>query len=105
MNKYVILYLLTVIFAAQVSCQEKKDLKISLATGLFNSTYYTNAKARQFYNLGFDYSITKRHLICADYISGRFNYYDSVRVTNPVPLTTPGWENHTNAEGRTTVFS
>lgn len=85
--------------------QNKKDLKISLATGIFNSSYYTNAKPRQFYNLGFDYIVTKRHLISADYISGQHRNYDNVRASNPIPLTTPGYEKHTNAEARCMVFS
>ena len=105
MHRCVISILLTIFFVTQVFSQDKKDLKISLTTGLFNSKYYTNAKSRQFYNLGFDYSITKRHSICTDFISGQHRYYDSIRVTSPIPLSTPGFEKHTNAEARTTFFS
>lgn len=89
----------------QVFSQDKKDLKISLGTGFFNSKYYTNAKSRQFYNFGFEYSITNRHSLSTDYTSGQFRYYDSVRVTTPIPLSTPGYEKHTNAEARSSFFS
>lgn len=96
----VLLFLFTPGFA-----QNKKDLKISLSTGMFNSTHYKNAKRRQFYNLSFDYAITNRHTLSADFISGQHRYYDSLLVTTPIPLSTPGWENHTNADARTVVFS
>ena len=85
--------------------QNKKDLKLSFSAGFFNSKVYTNAKSRFFFNFGFDHSVTKRHIIAADYIAGQFRYYDDVRVTTPVPLSTPGYEKHTNADARTTVFS
>lgn len=103
-TKCFVLILLTISFSQSYG-QDKKDLKISLSAGLFNSSYYTNSKPRQFYNFGFDYSITKRHIISTDFISGQHQYYDSIRVTTPIPLTTPGYEKHTNAEARTTVFS
>jgi hypothetical protein len=105
MHKQIISILFTLFFVGQVLGQDKKDLKISLATGLFNSKYYTNAKSRQFYNLGFDYSITKKHSIGTDFISGQHRYYDNIRVTSPIPLSTPGYETHTNAEARSTFFS
>jgi hypothetical protein len=85
--------------------QDKKDLKLSLSTGSFNSTYYTNAKSRQFYNFGFEYSVTKRRFISADFTSGQHRYYDNIRSDNAIPLTTPGYEKHTNAEARSMLFS
>jgi hypothetical protein len=103
-TKYFISILLIFSFFQSYS-QEKKDLRISVSTGLLNSSYYTNSKPRQFYNFSFDYSITKRHIISADFISGQHRYYDSIRVTTPIPLNTPGYENHTNAEARTMAFS
>lgn len=102
--KYFLFVLLQFTFL-QFHGQNKKDLKLSLSTGFFNSSYYTNAKSRQFYNLGFDYSVAKRHIIAADFISGQHRYYESSRVTTPIPLSTPGYEKHTNAEARTSVFS
>jgi len=105
MYRHIITFLFTISFFGQVIGQEKKDLKVSLATGIFNSKYYTNAKPRQFYNLGFEYSITNRHSISSDFTSGQHRYYDSIRVTTPIPLSTQGYENHTNAEARTTFFS
>jgi hypothetical protein len=105
MLRQLILLSLSFNLFGQVFSQDQKDLKISLATGFFNSKYYTNAKSRQFYNLGFEYSITKRNSLSADYTSGQFRYYDSVRVTSPIPLPTPGFEKHTNADARSTFFS
>ncbi|MBP6431513.1 MAG: hypothetical protein KA319_07090 [Ferruginibacter sp.] len=105
MNKFFFPLILLFFFNKMSYSQEKKDLKISISTGFFNTQYYTNAKARQFYNLGFDYSITNRHSICADFNSGQFRYYDSIRVTSPIPISTPGFEKHTNADARTTFFS
>lgn len=103
-NKYFILALFLLPHSHSFG-QERKDLKLSLSTGFFNSTYYTNAKPRQFYNFSFDYSISKRHIISADFISGQFRYYDNVNVTSPIPLSTPGYEKHTNAEAYCQVFS
>jgi hypothetical protein len=100
-----IISILLIISISRSYGQDKKDLNVSLAIGFFNSSYYANAKSRQFYNFSFDYYITKRHIICADFISGQHRYYDSIRVTTPIPLTTPGFEKHTNAEANTVVFS
>lgn len=91
--------------SSQIFSQGKKDLKISMATGFFNTTYYTNAKSRQFYNFGFEYAITDKHSLSTDFTSGQFRYYDNIRVTTPIPLSTPGYEKHTNAEARSTFFS
>ena len=105
MVRQFIILVLSFSLIGQVFSQDKKDLKISLATGLFNSKYYTNAKSRQFYNFSFEYSLTRRHSLSADYISGQFRYYDSIRATTPIPLSTPGYQKHTNAEARNTFFS
>ena len=104
MIKYFI-FIILIASLSQAFGQEKKDLKLSLSTGFFNSSYYTNSKPRQFYQFGFDYSITKRHIISTDFISGKHRYYDSIRVATPIPLSTPGYENHTNAEASCMVFS
>lgn len=85
--------------------QDKKDLKLSLSTGLFNSNDYINATPRQFYNFSLEHSVEKRHIIAADFISGQFFYYDNKRSDNAIPLTTPGYEKHTNAEARCAIFS
>jgi hypothetical protein len=105
MHRHFIILVFSFNLIGQVFSQDKKDLKISLSTGFFNSKYYTNAKSRQFYNFGFEYSITKRQSLSADYTSGQFRYYDDIRVTTPIPLSTPGYEKHTNAEARSTFFS
>jgi hypothetical protein len=105
MNRQLILFVLSFSLIGQAISQNKKDLKISLSTGAFNSKYYTNAKPRQFYNFCLEYAITDRHSLSSDYLSGQFSYYDSIRVTSPIPLSTPGYEKHTNADARGTFFS
>jgi hypothetical protein len=103
-TKYFFSILLIVSFS-QTYGQDKKDLRISLSTGLFNSYHYINAKPRQFYNFGFGCALTNRHIISTEFISGQHLYYDTIYVTTPIPLSTPGYENHTNTQARTTVFS
>ena len=105
MIKILILFLFACTVNSEVSAQGKKDLKISLGTGFFNSTYYTNAKTRPFYNFGLEYQSNSRHSIAADYISGQFWYYDSVRPVPFVSLSTPGYENYNNVVAISTFFS
>ena len=105
MNTKYFISILFIVSLSQSYGQDKKDLKLSISTGLFNNSYYANSKPRQFYNFGFDYSVKKRHIISADFTSGQYRYYDSIRVTTPIPLTTPGYEKHTNAEARCYIFS
>ena len=88
-----------------VFAQGKKDLKISLATGAINSKYYVNATPGQFYNFGFEYQSNSRHSIATDYISGQFQYYDSINPFPYVSLTSPGNQNYTNVDARSSIFS
>ena len=85
--------------------QDKKDLTISLGTGIYNSPYYTNAKSRPFYNFDFSYNISKRHIIATTFLAGKHFYYDNIRSNNAVPLTTPGYEKNTNATAEYLTFS
>ena len=81
--------------------QDKKDLTISLGTGLFNSPYFTNAHARVFYSVDVDYSINRRHTLSSSFLSGTHWYYDDILTNNAVPL----YENNTNAEADYRIFS
>lgn len=85
--------------------QDKKDLTISFGTGIFNSPYYTNARAFQFYNFDFDYYINERHIISTNFLSGKHRYYDSIHSNNEIPLNTPGYEDHTNATAEYMTFT
>lgn len=101
-------FLLITILAASslpVAGQAKKALGISLGTGFFNSLYYTNAKNRSFYNFDFEYYIGKRHILTANFLKGNHLYYDSIHPNTPIPLNTPGYENHTNTEADYYTFS
>ena len=63
--------------------QEKKDLAISLSAGYLNSPYYNNAHARGFYGFGFDYHISKRHLLSVNYVAGGHDYFDNTLSNTP----------------------
>ncbi|MGZ8536845.1 MAG: hypothetical protein ACXWV9_01215 [Flavisolibacter sp.] len=91
--------------ATNLFAQETKDLRISMAVGIFNSPYYTNAKKREFYNFDADYFITERHILSTNFMSGHHRYYDNVRSNNAVPLNTPGYEENTNATADYLTFS
>jgi hypothetical protein len=85
--------------------QEKKDLSISFASGIFNSPFYPNAKARPFYNFDFSYNIEKHHAIATTFIAGKHFYYDNKRSNNAVPLDVPGYEKNRNAIADYVIFS
>jgi hypothetical protein len=57
--------------------QEKKDLAISLSAGYLNSPYYNKAHSRGFYCFGFDYHISRKHLLSANYFAGGHDYFDN----------------------------
>ena len=103
--KKAILTALTVITVLTISAQDKKNLTISFGTGILNSPYYTNARKRQFYNFDFTYHLNERHKIGTSFLSGEHLYYDNVRSNNAVPLTTPGYEDNTNATADYRIFS
>jgi hypothetical protein len=103
--KKIILTILTGFIVLSSSAQDKKNLTISLATGFLNSPYYTNAKTRQFYNVDFTYHLNERHKIASSFLSGEHLYYDNEKSNNAVPLTTPGYEENTNATADYRVFS
>lgn len=93
--------LLFLVVTLAALCQDKKDLSISLSTGLFNSPYYEKADAGVFYGLGFDYHITKRHVIAAGYQAGKHEYFDDILSNTNSGINSKG----TNAEARYYTFS
>ncbi len=96
---------MTYFFLTPTYSQDKKDLKISLGAGLFSSHYYTNSKQRPAYNFSLEYSISKRHKISADYLSGKHQYFDNFNSNNSVPITTRGYEKNANSIAEYSIFS
>jgi len=66
--------------------QEKKDLTVSLSAGYLNSPYYNNAHSRGFYGFGFDYHISRRHVLSANYFAGRHDYFDNTLSNTPASV-------------------
>jgi hypothetical protein len=97
----IILFSFSVLFAFG---QDKKDLAISLSGGLMNSPYYTNAHARSFYGVGFDYHLSKRQIISASYVAGKHDYFDNSLSNTPASeyIVMP---NGINAEASYNAFS
>jgi hypothetical protein len=63
--------------------QEKKDLAISLSTGIMNSPYYDNSHSRVFAGVTFDYHISKRQLLSVNYFAGSHDYFDNTLSNTP----------------------
>jgi hypothetical protein len=88
--------------ATTLLAQEKKDLTISLSSGILNSPYYTKANAKEFYGIDFGYQLGKRHILSANYLSGQHTYFDD-RLSN-----TPGsgiYSDGTNSKAAYRTFS
>lgn len=80
--------------------QDKKDLGISFSTGRFTSPYYEKDEAGTYFNLDFDYYLTPRQVLSANFNSGSHDYYEDVLSNTGIPL----YEN-TNAEAEYRTFS
>lgn len=100
-----ILTFIITFLATTLSAQGKKDLRLSLSTGIFNSPYYTNARKREFYNFDFEYFINNRHILSTSFMSGHHRYYDNVLSNNAVPLNITGYEKNTNSTTNYLTFS
>lgn len=70
-------------FLLTVQGQERKDLVVSGSTGVINSPYYFNANAGMFFRIDFDYHITGRHILSANYLSGNHGYFEDVLSNDP----------------------
>ncbi len=82
--------------------QDKKDLAVSFSAGILNSPYYYKAYAGGFYGFGFDYHISKRHILSANYLAGRHDYYDNILSNTTYYIVYP---KGTNAEATYNTFS
>lgn len=105
MTKRLLPFILFYSFTIAGAAQDRKDLKLSVSAGGFNSSYYQNAKPGVFYNVAMEYFFRKRHSLSAEYTNGKFNYYDTIYTNNPIPLTVPGYAKHTNTEDWVNVFA
>lgn len=74
-----------IILTITVACygQKRKDLVLSISAGKLMSPYYLNNTFGKFFNVDFDYYISKRHIISASYFDGHHNYYDNILSTDP----------------------
>jgi hypothetical protein len=75
------LFLILGCYANTLLAQEKKDLTISVSTGILNSPHYTQANAKEFYGIDFGYQLGKKHILSASYLSGQHTYFDD-RLSN-----------------------
>ncbi|NEU09886.1 hypothetical protein GZH53_16295 [Flavihumibacter sp. R14] len=80
--------------------QDKKDLTITLSSGILNSPYYQKANAKDFYGIDFGYQLGKRHILGVQYFAGKHNYYDDVLSNNPGSISSADGTN-SRAEYRT----
>ena len=81
--------------------QKKKSLLVSLSTGKLTSPYYQINKAGPFYEVDFDYYLTKRHILSANFNTGKHDYYDNFLFSTPISF----YENITNAQASYQTFS
>ena len=79
--------------------QEKKNLVVSIAAGKLTSPYYLESKAGNFFSIDFDYHLSKRHILSANYTDGGHSYYDNVLSTDPSYIKSDG--TNANADYRT----
>ena len=82
--KVIFLILICITFLLTVKGQEKKDLVISVSSWLLTSPIYKNTSAQGFYKIDFDYHLTSRHIITANYLAGHHYYYDDILSNNPL---------------------
>lgn len=102
MKKVIFTILVSVTFLVNLKGQEKKDLAVSVSAGLFNSPFYDNAKGRGFFRIDFDYHLTSRHILNANYLAGQHYYYDDVLSNDP---TSRVYEDGTNSMADYRTFS
>ena len=99
--KKIMLFLLAGLITISLWGQEKKDLTLSVATGKLTSPYYQKDKAGNFYSIDFDYYLTSRQIISANFIAGGHGYYDDVLSNNPGFMYGDG----TNGSANSRIFS
>lgn len=72
--------LVLVILIVATSCfgQKSKDLALSISAGKLVSPFYSNNTYGQFFNIDFDYYLSRRHVLSASYFDGRHSYFDQI---------------------------
>lgn len=81
--------------------QKEKSLTIGLSTGRLNSPYFDKAKSRHFYALDFDYQLSKRSILSANYTAGEHDYLDTLYAKANSYLV----NNKTNSTATYRIFS
>lgn len=84
--------------------QSEKDFAISFSAGSLTSPEYDNAAGGRFFSFGFDYHVSKRHVISINYLIGGHDYFDDKLSNAPASIFIiyPG---KTNAEAEYNTFS
>lgn len=100
--KKIMLFLLTGLITISLWGQEKKDLTLSVAKGKLNSPYYQKDRAGDFYSIDFDYYITSRQMVSANFTAGGHRYYEDILSNNPNGTL---YEDGTNAKIKYQIFS
>lgn len=102
MRQFTLLILFTFLILTS-SGQDKKDLAVSFSAGIFNSPYFYKAYPRGFYALAFDYHVSKRSIISANYLAGKHEYYDNILSNAPDSYVV--YPQGTNATAEYNIFS
>jgi len=76
MKKKSIIFVL-VLSAFTAFGQDKKDLGISISGGILNSPYFYKSYRGNFFSVGFDYHISERHIIAANFLAGEHRYFEN----------------------------
>lgn len=72
--------------------QQQKDLTVSFSSGIFTSPYYYDAKGKEYYSVDFDYHLTSRHILSANFNVGKHWYNDN--ISSILPATENTWNTH-----------
>jgi len=100
--KRIMFFLMMGLITISSKAQEKRDLTLSVAKGKLNSPYYKKDKAGDFYSIDFDYYITSRQMVSANFNAGDHRYYEDILSNYPTGLV---YEDGTNATAEYRTFS
>src|SRR4051794_14831598 len=99
--KTIILTLTIAMVGLMSPAQVKKDLTVSIGAGVLTSPYYLNDMAKGFYSIDFNYYLSRRHILSANFNSGRHEYFDDVLSNTAGSIKSNG----TNAKALYQTFS
>ncbi|RDV14608.1 hypothetical protein DXT99_13115 [Pontibacter diazotrophicus] len=100
--KYLIIFTILLLILFSASGQDKKDLTISVSGGLLTGPYYNEAAPYLFGGVDFDYHLSGRHVLAANFIGGYHTYYEDEPPNIPVRVT---YSDGNNATAEYTTFS